>query len=158
MITGAEIALGLNGIKTVLESLKTAKDLGGGAAAIPLHEVQAALIDAQRGLMAADQAHAADIDRIGQLEKEVAHFKTWNANEKERYELKNVDTGAMVFSLKKDCAAGEPAHWLCANCFQQGKKGFMQPQKPNAVSHFGSYKCGICGEGFRTHVGTYPAF
>jgi len=154
----AEVITGLGAIKTVLDSLKTAKDLGGGKASVPLHEVQAALIDAQRGLIAADQAHSADVDRIRALEKEVAAFQEWSANEKERYQLKQVANGAFAFALKEDRAAGEPPHWLCATCFQKAQKGFLQSQGHMPGMSLVLYKCSVCESSFGAPFGIHPRF
>jgi hypothetical protein len=37
---------------------------------------------------------------VGSLEKEMAHMKTWNT-EKERYELKDVGYGSLVYVWEK---------------------------------------------------------
>jgi hypothetical protein len=58
------------------------------------------------------------------LEEEIARLKAWNT-EKYRYELRNVAPGAVAYVLKDTMRGSEPVHWICANCFQSGKKRFL---------------------------------
>jgi hypothetical protein len=58
------------------------------------------------------------------LEEEIVRLKTWST-EKYRYELKNVGPGAVAYVVKANMQGSEPAHWICANCFQSGKKRFL---------------------------------
>ena len=122
----AEIVTGLSGIKTALDILKGIKKTqASGSILAEIADLQSALIDVQQGIMAANQTHTADIDRIRELEQKVADLKAWDG-EKARYELKNVWQGTMVYALKPDNRGGEPPHWLCANCYQKGKKCILQ--------------------------------
>src|ERR1700723_2421079 len=105
----AEIAEGLAGIKTALDILKGLKRTGTASPILSeIADLQSALIDVQNGIMAANQTHTADIDRIRELGEEVARLKAWDG-EKDRYELRNIWHGAIVYSLKPDKRAGETA-------------------------------------------------
>lgn len=59
------------------------------------------------------------------LEAKLREFETWTA-EKQRYELKEIGTGAFAYVVKDAMRGAEPVHWLCANCFQQGKASILQ--------------------------------
>ena len=121
----AEIVTGLSGIKAALDILKGAKDLKGVGAADQIHGLQAALIDAQRGLIAADQAHAVDIDRIRQLEGEMRASQA-QRDDLARYELKDLGWGAFAYMLKPNLRGSEPPHWACANCYKKGEIAIIQ--------------------------------
>lgn len=58
------------------------------------------------------------------LEEEIARLKAWST-EKYRYELKDVAPGAVAYVVKAKMQGSEPVHWICANCFQNGKKRFL---------------------------------
>lgn len=138
----AEISAGLG-------SLKAAKDIVQGLNAAKTEaaingvkiELQGLILDAQQGLFAAQEAQSADARRIAQLEQEIVHLKDWSA-EQQRYELKNVWRGAMAYMLKPDVRDGEPAHWLCANCFNQRRKSFMLFKGQHGGN--ASYGCDSC--------------
>lgn len=121
----AEIATSLGSIKTALDILKGLKKSKASSSILAeIADLQAALIEVQQGIMAANQAHTADVERIRELEEEVARLKAWDS-EKTRYELKSPWTGAMVYALKPAKGDSEPPHWLCATCYHQSKKRFL---------------------------------
>ena len=54
------------------------------------------------------------LERVGSLEKGMAHMKTWNA-EKERHQLKDVRYGSLAYVAKEDPLSGEGWSWeVCA--------------------------------------------
>ena len=76
-----------------------------------------------------------------ELEGELAKLKAWNM-EKYRYELQNVGSGAVAYVLKQSMRGSEPIHWICANCFQIGKKRFLN--ESHSDLHFVYHKCQEC--------------
>jgi hypothetical protein len=86
----AEITLGLEGLKAATGLLKV---LSATSTETQINEVkiglQRALLDAQSGLFAAQQADATSLARIRDLERQIAEFEDWKA-EKARYELMQV--------------------------------------------------------------------
>lgn len=147
----AEIVTGLSGIKTALDILKGLK---GSSQAKPIlgeiAELQSALIDANHGLLAASQTHAADTNRISALETEVARLKKWDGD-KENYELKAVMDGAVAYMLKPAARGSEPPHWLCPTCFQEGQIGILQSQGRKKDLMDATWLCPICKNGFAIH-------
>jgi hypothetical protein len=122
----------VNGIKTIAEGLLATRDISliGGKVA----ELNFKIIDAQNGIMAANQERSALIERISALEKEIADLKEWDA-EKKRYQLEKLDTiGVTAYVLKKDAANGEPPHVLCPNCYSQGQKSIFQATPRSALA------------------------
>jgi hypothetical protein len=80
----------------------------------------ASVIELQEQILAAQVAQAELIERVRELEKEVASFKRWDA-EKEKYELKDIGQGAFVCMRKDGAEPRKPPHWLCTKCYRDGK-------------------------------------
>jgi hypothetical protein len=60
-----------------------------------------------------------------ELEKKLIEQENWH-NERARYHLKKVGGGVFVYALKESNATTEPAHWLCAHCYEEQKKSILQ--------------------------------
>jgi hypothetical protein len=139
----AEISAGLS-------SLKAAKDIIQGLNAIKVDtsinevkiELQGFILDAQQGLFAAQQEQLAAAQRIADLEQEIIRMKDWSA-EAQRYELADAGHGSLAYKFKSDMGQGEIEHWLCATCYQSGKKSYLQPET-YAVGRTGVLKCLPC--------------
>lgn len=105
--------------KAIFDMLKGVNSLKNEA------ERNGAIIDIQRQVVDTLAGYSAALKRIDELEKQIVGFEKWD-REAERYELTRFPMGAFAYVLKPSEANGEPAHRLCADCFQQGKKGFLQ--------------------------------
>lgn len=152
----AEIVSGLAGIKTALDILKGLKKSDASSNILSeIADLQTALIEVQQGIIAANQTHTEDIDRIRGLEAQVASFEAWE-REKARYELKPVPPASFVYALKPDMAAGEPLHWLCATCYQRGEKSFLQRGSYGGFENFYFWDCHTCGKPTRVEAGLSP--
>jgi Zn finger protein HypA/HybF involved in hydrogenase expression len=131
----------IGAIAAALSSLKAAKDISqamvglGSAAAFQEKrlELQSKILDAQESAFTAQQERTTLLDRVSNLEKELANAKAWEA-EKQRYELQSVHAGAFAYSLKPQALGAEPAHWLCAACYDKGQKSVLQ----RGASSYGS--------------------
>jgi hypothetical protein len=105
-------------------------------------ELQDKLLAAQTAVFATNQERAALIERVGQLEQEVARLRAWDT-EKQRYELKRWGHGAFAYVLKESEARGEPIHALCAACYDRSIKSRLQANgDPNAYRH--AWDCPTC--------------
>lgn len=106
-----------------------------------LIEFQKVVIDllARVASIQAENATLASAKR--DLEQEIVRMKDWDA-EKKRYALTAPWQGAVAYALKESMARGEQPHWLCANCYDGGKKSFLNPKR-NAKSAVG-LACGTC--------------
>jgi transposase-like protein len=149
----------ISAISGALSSLIAAKDIA--QAMVGLHdaasfqgkliEFQSKIIEAQSGAMAANDERTSLLETIRQLKKEMADLKAWEAN-KQRYELKKLGTGTFVYSLKPEAQGTEPAHWLCAKCFEDGKKSILQTAAVPAISSGTAggqlYSCHSCNYKF----------
>lgn len=132
----------LGSIQSAIGSLQVAGNMAKAliglqnAAAIKAKtiELQEAILSAQSGALNAMSEQSALLDRIRDLEEEVACMKTWNA-EKQRYQLTNIGAGQLVYALKEQEGTGEPPHMLCANCYNRGEKSILQSETRNPGRH-----------------------
>ncbi len=146
----SEFVAGLGLFKTAFDIAKGLKDINDATIR------NGAIIELQEMILSAQQQQAALIDRVRDLEKEVADLKAWG-REKEQYELQQVDLGAFTYVPKPDTEAAKQPHWLCANCYEDGKKSFLQVQGKAPGGRVGeSYTCRRCKAGFVTGYGVHP--
>jgi hypothetical protein len=87
-------------------------------------ELQGAILEAQQSLFSANQERAALVEKISSAEKKITELEAWSA-EKQRYQLTNIGDGTFAYALKAGVSNGEPAHYICANCYEQSKKSVL---------------------------------
>jgi Zn finger protein HypA/HybF involved in hydrogenase expression len=137
-----ELIAGLGIFKSLYDSAKALKDINDATIR------NGAIIELQEKILAARESQTTLLERIGKLEKEVANFKTWET-EKKKYEMKLLSPGSVAYALKEQVQGTEPDHYICANCYEDGKKSFLQrkPANPLGRQHFGekdTYTCPKC--------------
>ena len=143
--------VGMGEIAGVLSSLKAAKDIAEtmiglrDAAAFQAKAIdfQSKILDSMSSAIAAQEERAALLEKVRDLEKEVASFEAWDA-EKERYELKDAGNGTRAYMLKTQASSAEPPHWICPKCFHDRKISILQPE--TRFPGTGRYLvCSCCG-------------
>ena len=90
-------------------------------------ELQGVILSAQSNALTAQSEQFSLLERIRALEEKVTGFEAWDT-EKQKYELKQVHTGAFAFVLKPEASSGEPPHWLCTTCYENNRKSILQAQ------------------------------
>jgi hypothetical protein len=138
-----EIAVGMMSLKTTTEVQ---------AKAIELNQK---IIEAQHQLFAANATQSALAERIRDLESQLARLQVWDT-QKRRYKLATPFPGCVVYALQKAMSDGEPAHYLCASCYQRGEKSILQgrtPLQPKAGQGraYAQYFCTVCKAEATTH-------
>jgi hypothetical protein len=132
-----EVFAAVGGFKALLDTAKALKDMNDAAVR------NAAVIDLQEKILAAQEAQAELAERIRTLEKEVTNFETWET-EKQKYELKNLGLSAAFALMLKPAARGaEPPHWVCAKCFGSQQISIIQHGAPSRGGRSGFY-CPSC--------------
>ena len=106
-------------------------------------ELQSAILAAQSSAFAAHSEQSAMIQRVRDLEEEIAHIKAWE-EEKQRYQLITPWDGCHVYALKESCKGTEPPHWICANCYQGGRKSPLHNSQKRDNRIFHIIKCPNC--------------
>jgi hypothetical protein len=113
-------------------------------------ELQGKIVTALESTLAAQMAQSALLKQVGELEKEVTDLKAWDA-EKEKYHLVELRInvapghgGALAFALKEQAGSSEPIHFLCPDCYQEGRKSILQEEKrvPGMVDILWCNRCG----------------
>jgi len=111
-----EIAVGLINLKTMAEVQ---------AKAIELNQK---IIAAQHDIFAANAAQSTLIQRVNELEEEIARVKAWKET-KQRYVLVSPSSGFFAYALKSEGQPPEPAHWICAGCYEEGSRSILHGEK-----------------------------
>jgi hypothetical protein len=106
-------------------------------------KVQAVKFELMGLLMEAQEAQSALIAEKRELEERILQFETWS-RETERYEMKDVGQGCIAYAVKPDAQGAEPAHSLCAHCYQRGRKSILTPFVIPAGRALG-LSCHACG-------------
>ncbi len=140
---------GISAFAELTTSLKSAVEITKAIMHVSdVSTLQMKILDLTKEIMSA-QSHAlatqsTQLDLLQSkrdLEDELTKLRAWNM-EKYRYELQNVGSGAVAYVPKQSMRGTEPTHWICANCFQSGKKRFLN--ESNFDLHFVYYKCQEC--------------
>lgn len=133
----AEIQAGIGGAKAALDILKGVQSLQTETAKNQaVIEVQRHVIEAQHGL-------SVSLKRIDDLEAEIVRLKDWSA-EKQRYELKDTGQGSLAYHLKEGVEPPELQHWICPNCYQNGKKSILKHETLD-IGRAETIVCHPCG-------------
>jgi len=120
-------------IQGAVMSLKAAGDIAKGLLHLQslaevqtkVIELQSAILAAQSGALAAQSQQSTMIQRVRDLEEEIAHVKAWE-EQKQRYQLIEPWNGCFVYALKELCKGTEIPHWICEHCYQDGRKSIIQ--------------------------------
>lgn len=118
-------------------SLRIAGDIAKGLVSLhTMAEVQAkaielnqSIIEAQHRIFEANAAQTALVERVRDLESQVARMKDWDA-QKQRYKLKHPQNAGLVYALQKAMSNGEPPHYICTSCFERGERSILQEVLP----------------------------
>jgi hypothetical protein len=139
----------LTAVQAAFTGLKTAGDIAKTFLSLnkiadiqaKVIELQSVILSAQGSALAAQNTQSALLERIRELEEAVAKVKAWDA-EKQKYELKEVSPNSFAYVLKTEASGTEPTHWICASCYEHGKKSILQGQGNGwGVENF---KCAEC--------------
>jgi hypothetical protein len=109
----------------------------------------------QEQILSAQQEQAALLERVRELEKQMADLETWET-EKQRYELKTVYPGGLARVMKSGMENGEPPHWLCANCYENRKKSYLQTSESRGGGPIAVWRCPAFNSSIRVRYDIYP--
>jgi hypothetical protein len=110
---------GLYDIAKGMQALKTDAEVK-----MATSEMLNTVITVRQQVFEAQQAETALLQKIRELEDEVARLKAWD-RDNESYELKRYWPGTYAYVLKAGMAGGEPPQRLCQPCYQHRKKGVL---------------------------------
>jgi hypothetical protein len=130
-VMASELIMGLGIFKTMFDMAKTLNNI---------HDVTSrdrVAMELQKEILAAQAQQTALIEKIGELEKQVAGFEKWDT-EKEKYDLQEIYPKNYAYAIKESARGTAPAHLICATCYEDRKKPILQ--KSDAVHLI----CPIC--------------
>lgn len=153
MVDMSAIAGAVSSLNAAVDIVKAIKDLRDSSIVqSKVIELQSTILEAQSSLFAANEERAALIEGIRQSEQKIADLEAWNT-EKQRYQLTDIGEGTFAYALKGSVSNGEPAHYICTNCYEQSKKSVLHHMQSGGGMHVMSCprcsaKMGI-GHGYR---------
>ena len=118
--TAADIVIGLSKLNTIAEV---------NAKAIELQQV---ILSVQSSALSAQSEQFTMLEQIRALEKELAQIKAWEET-KQRYQLVTPYPGFFTYALKREGAGTEPAHYICARCYEDSRKSLLHVLSPRFV-------------------------
>jgi hypothetical protein len=144
MVDVSAIAGMVSALKGAVDITKAMVDLRDAQAVqSKVIELQRAILDAQSSAFAANEERTTLIQRARELEEKISKLETWHA-EKNRYRLKSIHTGVMVYALKEGMENGEEPHYLCPTCYNHDKKSILQ-KETQSVGRVPMWVCHGCG-------------
>ena len=87
------------------------------------------------------QKLASSIAEKNDLRKELTRFEEWE-DQKRRYKLYQPWANAIVYAITESKSNSDPPHWLCAKCFEERKRSFLNSRM--AKSGYEEFFCD-CG-------------
>lgn len=114
-------------------------------------EFQAKLLDANNAAFRAHEVRSSLLERIRELETELAKVKAWEC-EKQRYELKHLGWGAFAYMLKPSARGTEPPHRICTDCFEHDHKAIVQQIMVHGKGQI--WMCPACKNAIHPSIGT----
>lgn len=136
-------------IGSLIASSKAAYDIAKGLGSVYVDdkvrertsELLNILLSVQANALAVQANHQELLIVKDDLEKKILEFENWSETVRQ-YELKEVAPGVFVYSCKTPVNSSEPAHWLCAKCFQEKKVHIIQLDHESAgVRHYFCPNC-----------------
>jgi hypothetical protein len=135
------IAQGLNAVKATTDIIKAMVGLRDASQILEKTvELNQKILTVQTALADAQAEQTTLVQTIRDLKEEFTRLKAWEA-EKQNYELKQIGRGAFAYGLKPEAQGTEPPHWICAQCYDDGKRSILQ----RAGQTIPAYKCNRCG-------------
>ena len=142
-----EIVFAVNALREALD-LGKAILKGGVAAEVAgnIHEVQAKLSEALVTIAQLASEQAAIQDRCISLEAQLKGFEDWEA-QKRSYKLEEIAAGVFAYSYEAEGESSEPAHKICAHCYESRFKSILQNHTGEATIM--ALLCPNCNHVFR---------
>jgi len=140
-----EIAGTVHSIRLLWDLVKANKTLANyNELVAAVSEVNADLIAAQSATIASQKNEMTLTELVRELKEKIGKLENWE-REAERYQLTEIAPGIPARVLKPGMEKGEASLPLCATCFEDHKKQFLQVGAP----HQGTiYHCSRCNATF----------
>jgi hypothetical protein len=138
------------GLKPAIDLAKSLMDLlGKGKGSREAVELYGQIVAAHQSALTAQAAQATLAEEKRQLERRCADLEAWDL-EKSHYQLQEIVFGVFAYALKTKIGGGEPTHYLCANCYQDGLKSILRRRHIH-MSLTASLECFRCSTNLQVH-------
>jgi hypothetical protein len=112
-------------------------------------DLQNEILKLQAGLLEIQAEYSRLLEENNDLRKKIEERSEWE-DLKNNYQLKEIARGVLVYEFVGE---GKP-HWLCASCFDSGKKSILQLDREVVSGDF--YKCNVCNKEICDHSKKKP--
>lgn len=138
----AEISAAIQSAKVMADIVKTARSLANYNELVSaVSEVNSKLMEATAVALASQEKQSALAGRVAELEAELLQLRQ-QQQKSNRYHLHEFPaTGALAYRLNSGSEDGEPLHYLCAACMDQGETSKLQPL--NGKRSLRCYRCKV---------------
>ena len=112
-------------LATAAKLLKSLKDLVSAPdAKAQVSELYDVIISSQASALQMLANERSMLEEIGELKAQLSRVQAWET-EKQRYRLATPISGVTCYALQKSMSNGEPPHYICGNCYQNGKRSML---------------------------------
>lgn len=139
----------ITGIKTAIDIATTIKNITDDIELkAKTSELYNSMISLQNGIMSMQAENHSLLQENQALSKKLMEIETWE-KEKSKYSLQEICPQVFVYASDETDENSEPPHWICATCYNQGKKSILQLSKKVVSGHY--YICHECNSEIRDH-------
>jgi hypothetical protein len=139
----SDIQIAATGLRSAFEITKTLLDLKSlaevQAKVIPLQQT---ILDAQSAAFSAQTELSNALEEARKAHEELARMKAWLA-QRERYKMISPWQGAIVYALRAAAKESDPPHWICSNCYENGRRSILNGAKTKSDDWY-KYICPVC--------------
>lgn len=144
MVDIPSITAAIVGLRNAADIAKAMRDLHTQAEIqTKVIDLQSAILSAQSDALAAQSDQSTMLQRIRDLQEEVARVKAWE-DTKQRYQLITPWEGCHVYALKETSKGADPPHWICPHCYEDGKKSILHNTEKTLNRRHWIIKCQRC--------------
>ncbi len=137
-ISGAMSAL--KGTKDIIDAMVGLRD--AAAFREKQLELQSKIMDAQSAVFKANEERTELLTKLAALEQKLAALENWD-EEKQRYKRVSIARHVVAYTLKEDETPDAADYWLCATCFDDHRKTYLQ-QVPISIGRSLVVACPRC--------------
>lgn len=144
MVDIPSITAAISGLRTAAEIAKAMKGLHDLAdIQTKVIDLQSAILDAQTSALTAQSDQFILMQKTRELEEEVSRVKAWDET-KQHYQLITPWAGCHVYALKESQKGTEPPHWICPQCYEDGRKSILHNSQKHDRRTQWIIKCHHC--------------
>ncbi len=97
-------------------------------------DLNGALLTLQSKIFEVQASYQALLDENKALKEKIVANEQWE-QERNRYYLDSIAVDFLAYRLKDEHCRTEPLHWLCPQCYTDGKKSMLQASTPGSTLH-----------------------